>query len=230
MSGFLDRIKDVSKDALGTFVEFEEEGQQPVQGRPAPPAGASPAAGSPAPPPLPPAAAPVAAGAGVPDPEFVQQLHSAVGASKLGAYAQFRTLYSALGAVPDEAQRTQLALSAAQASHGVSAEHVAEAVEDRLRILGGEREAFERAVADEVQQTIGGSEARLQETRAEIQRREEEIRAMQARCAEMEQGMADARAAIDANSARFAASYAAVEAELAAERARIAPFLSTPRL
>lgn len=229
MSGFLDRIKDVSKDALGTFVEFEEEGQPPAQGRPAAPAGASPASSSP--PPLPHVAAPVPTGTGVaPDPEFVQQLHSAVGASKLGAYAQFRTLYSALGAVPDEAQRTQLALSAAQASHGVNAEHVAEAVEDRLRILAGEREAFERAVADEVQHTIGGTEARIKETRAEIQRREEEIRALQARCAEMEQGMAEARAAIDGNSARFAASYGTVEAELAAERARIAPFLSTPRL
>jgi hypothetical protein len=229
MSGFLDRIKDVGKDALGTFVEFEEEGQPQPQGRPA----AGPAAAAPAaPPPLPHAATtPAAAGvAAAPDPEFVQQLHSAVGASKLGAYAQFRTLYTALGAVADEAQRTQLALSAAQASHGVSAEHVAEAVDDRLRILGGEKEAFERAVKEEVGHTIGGTEARIREARAEIQRREEEIRALQAQCAEMEQSIAEARAAIDANSARFAASYAVVESELAAERARIAPYLSTPRL
>ena len=38
--------------------------------------------------------------------------------------------------------------------------------------------------------------------------------------------MREARATLDANSARFQASYVVVEAGLAAERARVAPFVT----
>jgi chromosome segregation ATPase len=169
------------------------------------------------------------AGAAAPDPEFVAQLHSAVDASKNTAYTQFRTLFGALAAVADEAQRTQLALAAAQASHGIGAAQVAEAIDDRLRLLGEERAAFENAVKLEVEHSVGGTMAEVEKARAEIARKQEEIRALEARAAELEASVSQSRAALDANSARFQASYQVVEAGLAAERARIAPFV-TPKL
>ncbi|HEU4451775.1 MAG TPA: hypothetical protein VFR81_01910 [Longimicrobium sp.] len=230
MSGFLDKLKDVGKDALGTFVEFDEG----AEGEAAPrPAGAAPA-GPGAPASAAPSAhatvpAPPMAGAVAPDPEFVAQLHSAVDASKNAAYGQFRTLFGALSAVADEAQRTQLALAAAQASHGIGAGQVAEAIDDRLRLLAEERAAFENAVKLEIEHTVGGTQAQIDKARAEIAKKQEEIRALEARAAELEASVRESRTALDANSARFQASYVAVEAGLAAERARIAPFV-TPKL
>ncbi|HEX8905628.1 MAG TPA: hypothetical protein VF771_12330, partial [Longimicrobiaceae bacterium] len=179
------------------------------------------------------AAAPAASGAvtvpavaAAPDPEFVQQLRAAVDGSKKQALPQFRALFGALGAVQDEATRTQLAISAAQASHGFGAAQVADAIDDRLRILAGEQAAFTKAVEDETSQSVGGTQAQIEKTRAEITKRIEEIKALEAKAAELDKQAREAKATIDANSARFAASYAVVEAELAAERARIAPFLS----
>ena len=222
MSGFLDKLKDVGKDALETFVEFDDDGQEkrPAERAAAVPQGA-PAAGTPA-------AAAAPAGAAPPDPEFVQQLQAAVQASKKAAYAQFRALFGALSAVGDEGQRTQLALSAAQASHGIDAARVAEAIDDRLKILADEKAAFDAAVKAEVEHSVGGTEAEIAKARAEIARKQDEIKALDARVAELEKTVREARATLDASSARFAASYTAVEAELAAERARITPFL-TPK-
>lgn len=230
MSSIFDKIKDVGKDALGTFVVLDEDGNEqpapqggdqtlPAGGRGAPArAAAGPAAA--------PDAVPVPAVAAAPDPEFVQQLRSAVDGSKKQALPQFRALFGALGAVADEATRTQLAISAAQASHGFGAAQVAEAIDDRLKILGGEKDAFTKAVEDESQQSVGATQAQIEKTRAEITRRIEEIKALETRAAELDKQAREARATIDANTARFAASYAVVEAELTAERARIAPFLS----
>jgi DNA repair exonuclease SbcCD ATPase subunit len=160
------------------------------------------------------------------DPEFVQQLHGAVQGSGKPAYTQFRTLFGALGAVADDATRTQLALSAVQASNGVTPRQVAEAIDDRLRILAGERQAFDKAVQVETESTVGGTQKEIDAARAAIARKAEEIRQLEARRAELERSLGEARAALDANAARFAASYAVVEAELAAERARIAPFVT----
>jgi chromosome segregation ATPase len=171
----------------------------------------------------------VPAVAAAPDPEFVQQLRAAVDGSKKVALPQFRTLFAALGAVQDEGTRTQLALSAAQASHGVSATQVAEAIADRLQILAGERSAFTKAVEDESAQSVGGTQAEIEKTRAEITKRIEEIKALEAKAAELDKQAREAKAAIDANAARFAASYAVVQAELDAERSRIAPFLTTAK-
>ncbi|HEX8391663.1 MAG TPA: hypothetical protein VF665_04820 [Longimicrobium sp.] len=227
MKDIFDKLKDAGRDALGTFVEFDPE--SPAQ---APAAPRGPDRGVPvdvtlaAVPVSAPAAAPVSAGAAAPDPEFVQQLQAAVQASGKQAYGQFRTLFGALSAVPDDTQRASLALAAAQASHGVTAQQVAEAIDDRLRILAGEREAFQKAVGAESDAAIGGTQKKIDDARAAIARKAEEIRELQARQAELEAGLAEARASIDANSARFAASYAVVEAELAAERARIAPLLT----
>jgi chromosome segregation ATPase len=164
--------------------------------------------------------------AAAPDPEFVQQLQAAVGASGKQAYTQFKALFAALSAVGDEGTRTQLALSAAQASHNFGAAQVAEAIADRLRILEGEKSSFDKAVADETEQSVGGTLAEIEKTRAEITKRIEEIKSLETRAAELDRTAREARATIDANSARFAASYAVVQAELAAERNRIAPFLS----
>jgi hypothetical protein len=232
MSSIFDKIKDVGKDALGTFVVLDEDGnEQPVQqGQPAdatllagqPGATAPAAASAPAP-----AAVPVPAIA--PDPEFVQSLKAAVDGSRKQALTQFRALFAALSAVADEGTRTQLAISAAQASHGISATQIAEAIADRLQILAGEKAAFEKAVEDENAQSVGGTQAEIEKTRAEITKRIEEIKALEARAAELDKQAREARATIDANSARFAASYAVVQAELEAERARIAPFLSTAK-
>ncbi len=226
MSGFLDKLKDVGKDALGTFVEFDEEAEAAAASA-APARPGAPAAAAPAGPAA--VAAPPMAGGAAPDPEFVAQLHSAVDASKNAAYGQFRTLFGALAAVGDEAQRTQLALAAAQASHGIGAGQVAEAIDDRLRLLAEERAAFENAVKLEVEHSVGGTMAEVEKARAEIARKQEEIRALEARAAELEASVSQSRAALDANSARFQASYQVVEAGLAAERARIAPFV-TPKL
>ncbi|HEX8831225.1 MAG TPA: hypothetical protein VF705_08680 [Longimicrobium sp.] len=234
MSGIFDKLKDVGKDALGTFVVLDEDGnEQPANpadrtqpqpqaaargaaaGYAAPPAGAAPQA---------PVAVPAMAVA--PDPEFVQQLQASVDGSKKAAYTQFKALFAALSAVADEGTRTQLALSAAQASHQIGAAQVAEAIDDRLQILDGEKAGFESAVKEELEQSVGGMQAQIEKTRAEINKKIEEIKALETKAAQLDQEVREARAAIDANSARFAASYAAVQAELATERARITPFLT----
>ncbi|HYH80834.1 MAG TPA: hypothetical protein VEX86_13625 [Longimicrobium sp.] len=228
MSGIFDKLKDVGKDALGTFLVLDEDGNE----LPADRTLAAPAGG-----PARSAAAPASAGAGAPDvsmpapgaapdPEFVQQLHAAVDASGKTAYTQFKALFAALSAVGDEGTRTQLALSAAQASHGIGAAQVAAAIDDRLKILAGEKASFDAAVKEETDHSVGGTLAQMEKTRAEITRKIEEIKALEAKAAELDRTAREARATIDANSARFAASHAVVEAELTAERARVAPFLS----
>jgi cell division protein FtsB len=226
MSGFLDKLKDVGKDALGTFVVLEEDGaaQAPAAGTAAP---AQPSAAASATPQAAPAGAVSVPGVAVaPDPEFVQQLQAAVDASKAPAYRQFHAVFDALSAVPDEAQRTQLALAAAQASHGINAAQVAAALDDRMKLLAEEKAAFEHAVGLEVEHSVGGTMAEVEKARAEIARKQEEIRALEARAAQLEASVREARTALDANSAAFQASYVAVEAGLAAERARIAPFVT----
>jgi phage-related tail fiber protein len=230
MSGLIDKLKDVSKDALGTFVVLDDDDE--AAGEKTAPAPPRPSAAAPAPVPgaAPvPSAAPVpggAAPAAAPDPEFVQQLKAAVDACPAKALPQFRALFDALAAVGDPATRTQLALSAAQASHGFGAAEVAGAIDDRLKLLAGERSAFEQAVKEETEQSVGAKQALIEKTRAEITRKIEEIKALEAKAAELGQAVDQARGTIDENAARFAASYAVVEAELAAERARVAPFLS----
>ena len=212
MSGFFDKLKDAGKDALGTFVELEDD-ESAAEGTPRTPF---------------PSGAPAPAGAApavAPDPEFVQQLQAAVEGSKNPAYGQFRTLFGALSAVADEAQRTQLALAACQASHSIDAPAVAAAMDDRLRILAAEKDAFEKAVKAEADHSVGGAESEIQKARAEIARKQEEIRALEVKAAELEGTLRDARSGLDASAARFAASYAVVEASLAAERARLTPFL-----
>ncbi len=232
MKDIFDKIKDAGRDALGTFVVLDEDGnEQPAPAgartpgaRPAGSAGpARPAGGgTPAAPPIPGAVA-----AAEVDPEFVQQLQSCCQSSKKPAYTQFHTLYAALSAIADPAQRAQLALSAAQASHGVTPQQVAEAIEDRMHLLASERQAFEKAVQAETEHTIGATQKKIDAAKAEIAKKADEIRQLEAQRVELEKSIAEARSAIDSNSARFAASYAVVEAELAAERARIAPFVTS---
>jgi phage-related tail fiber protein len=229
MSGLIDKLKDVSKDALGTFVVLDDEEEAAAGDRtaPAPPRpSAGPGQAPPSSAPIPSSVAPGAAAA--PDPEFVAQLKAAVDACPAKALPQFRALFDALAAVGDPATRTQLALSAAQASHGFGAPQVASAIDDRLKLLAGEKAAFDQAVKEETEQSIGAKQAQIEKTRAEITKKIEEIKALEARAAELGQAVAEARGAIDDNAARFAASYAVVEAELAAERARVAPFLTSP--
>jgi hypothetical protein len=229
MSGIFDKLKDVGKDALGTFVVMDDDGnEQPAdQTLAAPPAAAR--GGTAAPVPAAAAAAPQNVPVPVPaeaDPEFVQQLHASVDGSSKKAYPQFKALFAALSAVADEGTRTQLALSAAQASHGIGAAQVAEAIDDRLKILAAEKSSFDGAVKEELDQSVGATLAQIEKTRAEITRRIEEIKALETKAAELDKTAREARATIDANSARFAASYAVVEAELSAERTRVAPFLT----
>jgi hypothetical protein len=232
MSGLIDKLKDVSKDALGTFVVLDDEEEAaagdktaPAPRRPSAVPAAAAAAAAPAPSAAP---APGAATAAAPDPEFVQQLKAAVDACPAKALPQFRALFDALAAVGDPGTRTQLALSAAQASHGFGAAQVASAIDERLKLLAGEKAAFEQAVKEETEQSIGAKQAQIEKTRAEITRKIEEIKALEAKAAELGQAVDEARATIDENAARFAASYAVVEAELAAERARLAPFITPP--
>jgi hypothetical protein len=230
MSGIFDKLKDVGKDALGTFVVMDDDGnEQPADQTLAAPAAAAPR-GAATPVPAAGAAAPlnvaVPAMAAEADPEFVQQLHASVDGSSKKAYPQFKALFAALSAVGDEGTRTQLALSAAQASHGIGAAQVAEAIDDRLKILAAEKSSFDGAVKEELDQSVGATLAQIEKTRAEITRRIEEIKALETKAAELDKTAREARATIDANSARFAASYAVVEAELSAERTRVAPFLT----
>ncbi|MFL5384195.1 MAG: hypothetical protein ACJ8GN_16870 [Longimicrobiaceae bacterium] len=223
MAGIIDKLKDVSKDALGTFVVLDEEEEGGDQTAPAPP---RPAAATAAPSAAGAAPAPAGIPAGEVDPEFVAQLKAAVDACPSKALPQFRALFEALAAVGDPGTRTQLALSAAQASHGFGAAQVAGAIDDRLKVLAGEKAAFEQAVKEETEQSVGARQAQIEKTRAEITKKIEEIKALEGKAAELEKGVAEAREAIDANAARFAASYAVVEAELAGERARLAPFIT----
>lgn len=223
MAGIIDKLKDVSKDALGTFVVLDEEEEGGDQTAPAPP---RPAAATAAPSAAGAAPAPAGVPTGEVDPEFVAQLKAAVDACPSKALPQFRALFEALAAVGDPGTRTQLALSAAQASHGFGAAQVAGAIDDRLKVLAGEKAAFEQAVKEETEQSVGARQAQIEKTRAEITKKIEEIKALEGKAAELEKGVAEAREAIDANAARFAASYAVVEAELAGERARLAPFIT----
>jgi hypothetical protein len=227
MSGLIDKLKDVSKDALGTFVvldDDEEAADDRTAAAPPRPSASAPAASAP------PVAGPALPGAAAePDPEFVQQLKAAVDACPAKALPQFRALFDALAAVGDPTTRTQLALSAAQASHGFGAAQVAGAIDERLKLLAGEKAAFEQAVKEETAQSVGAKQAQIEKTRAEITKKIEEIKALEAKAAELGQAVDEARATIDANAARFAASYAVCESELAAERARVAPFLSPPK-
>ncbi|HEU4881073.1 MAG TPA: hypothetical protein VFT45_02475 [Longimicrobium sp.] len=230
MKDLLDKLKDGARDALGTFVVMDEDGNEVEAPRGTP--GARPASGPPAAGGTPSAGAasadiPAAVASATVDPEFVQGLQAACQGSKKAAYTQFQTLYSALSAIADPAQRAQLALSAAQASHGITAQQIADAIDDRLAILAGERQAFDKAVQAETDQSIGATQKRIDAAKAEIAKKADEIRQLEATRVELERGIAEARAAIDGNSARFAASYAVVEAELAAERARIAPFITS---
>jgi phage-related tail fiber protein len=156
----------------------------------------------------------------------VAQLKAAVDACPAKALPQFRALFDALSAVGDPATRTQLALSAAQASHGFGAAQVTAAIDERMKLLAGEKAAFDQAVKEETESSVGAKQALIEKTRAEITRKIEEIKALEAKAAELGQAVTEARGAIDDNAARFAASYAVVESELAAERARLAPFLS----
>jgi phage-related tail fiber protein len=223
MSGIIDKLKDVSKDALGTFVVLDEEDEAataPAPPRPGAPASGAATTGASAP------AAPRAPGSAAPDPEFVAQLKAAVDACPAKALPQFRALFDALSAVGDPATRTQLALSAAQASHGFGAAQVTAAIDERMKLLAGEKAAFDQAVKEETDSSVGAKQALIEKTRAEITRKIEEIKALEAKAAELGQAVTEARGAIDDNAARFAASYAVVESELAAERARLAPFLS----
>jgi hypothetical protein len=223
----IEKLKDVSKDALGTFVVLDDEeeaaeAEKTAAAPPRPSAASAPAASA--------AAVPNAAGvAAEPDPEFVQQLKAAVDACPAKALPQFRTLFDALSAVGDPATRTQLALSAAQASHGVGPAQVTEAIDERLKLLASEKAAFEQAVKEETEHSVGAKQALIEKTRAEITKKIEEIKALEAKAAELGQAVTEARGVIDGNAARFAASYAVVEAELAAERARVAPFLTPAR-
>jgi hypothetical protein len=230
MKDLFDKLKDGARDALGTFVVLDEDGNEVAAPAGAPgarPAAPRPAASGAAP--AAPASAPIpaAVASATVDPEFVQGLQAACQGSKKTAYTQFQTLYSALGAITDPAQRAQLALSAAQASHGITPQQIAEAIEDRMSILAGERQAFEKAVQAETEHSIGATQKRIDAAKAEIAKKADEIRQLEATRVELERGIAEARAAIDGNAARFAASYAVVEAELAAERARIAPFITS---
>lgn len=224
MDGFLGKIKEAGRDALGTFVVLED-------GDPARPAG-TPGAGAPAGSASAPPAAPIAASgaaappAATPDPEFIQGLQSAVEASTKAAYGQFMALYEAMSMLADERARVQAALTATQTAHKVTAADVAAAIDDRLKILVGERGSFEKAALAEMDQAVAGTMKEVEKIRADIARKQEEIRTMEAKAAELARQAAEARASIEHGSARFAVSYAVVEAQLQTERARIAQFVS----
>jgi hypothetical protein len=227
MDGFLGKIKEAGRDALGTFVVLDDGTTVPADSPEARAAVAQPtptptAAGAPASAPSAPSATVVA-----PDPEFVEQLVAAVNASTKPAYVQFQALYEAMSMLSDDRARVQAALTATQTAHKLTAADVVAAIEDRLRILGQERGAFERAAKAEAEQAVGGTLREAEKARTEVARKQEEIRTLEAKAAELEKQAADARASIDAGSTRFAVSYAVVEAQLNAERARIAPF-ATP--
>jgi hypothetical protein len=231
MDGFLGKIKEAGRDALGTFVVLEDGTTAPADSPQARAAVAQPQvagevpSGQPAP-------APTGSGATVvaPDPEFVEQLVSAISGSTKAAYAQFQALFEAMSMITDERARVQAALTATQTAHKVTAADVAAAIDDRLRILAEERGAFERAAKAEAATAVGGTLREAEKARAEVARKQEEIRTLEAKAAELEKQAADARAAIDAGSTRFAVSYAVVEAQLNVERSRVAAFATpTPK-
>jgi hypothetical protein len=224
MDGFLGKIKEAGRDALGTFVVLED-GSTVAADSPAAQAGASrPAATTPAPQAS--AGPPAVVGTVTPDPEFIQQLQSAVEGSAKSAYAQFQALYEAMSMLTDERARVQAALTATQTAHKLTAADVAAAIDDRLQILAGERTGFEKAAKAEMESAVGETLNQVEKARTEIARKQEEIRQLEAKAAELERQAADARAAIDQGSARFAVSYAVVEAQLTTERARIAQFVN----
>jgi chromosome segregation ATPase len=223
MDGILGKIKEAGRDALGTFVVLDD-GTTVAADSPQARAAASP---QPVGAPTGTVAPPAATGVVAPDPEFVEQLVSAVNGSSKTAYAQFQALYEAMSMLTDERARVQAALTATQTAHKLTAADIATAIDDRLRILAEERASFERAAKAEAEQAVGGTLKDAEKARAEIARKQEEIRTLEAKAAELEKQAADARASIDAGSTRFAVSYAVVEAQLNAERSRIAPF-ATP--
>jgi len=233
MSGFLDRVKD----AASVFVVLDEDEKQAAA------AAASPAGAPPSAPAAPAAAQRAPEFVPVPDATlmhpgpppaaelaYVDDLRAAVEGSGKPAYAQYRKLYQALP-VPDEAQRTQLALAAAGASAQVSAMDVVEAIDDRLKLLEKERGAFDQAIAQQTDASIGAVQKQIVTISEQIAKKQAEIRELEDRRTKAEHSIAQAAAEIEASRRNFAASFAVVQTDLAGERARVAAHVppSTPR-
>jgi hypothetical protein len=231
MSGFLDRVKD----AASVFVVLDEDEKQAQASAAAAPQAAQPHA----PPqpqrapefvpvqdatlmhPGPPPAAELA---------YVDDLRAAVDGSGKAAYGQFRKLYDALP-VPDDAQRTQLALAAAGATAQVTAADVVAAIDDRLKLLEKERGAFDQAIAQQTDASIGAAKKQIVTMAEQIAKKQAEIRELEERRTAAEHSIAQAAAEIEASRRNFAASFAVVQTDLAGERARVAAHVppSTPR-
>ncbi|HET6764551.1 MAG TPA: hypothetical protein VFH27_12795, partial [Longimicrobiaceae bacterium] len=152
---------------------------------------------------------------------YVDDLRAAVEASGKPAYGQFRKLFEALP-VPDETQRTQLALAAAGASAQVTAADVVAAIDDRLKLLEKERGAFDQAIAQQTDASIGAVKKQIVSIAEQIAKKQAEIRDLEQRRATAESSIAQAAAEIEASRRNFAASFAVVQTDLAGERARVA--------
>jgi chromosome segregation ATPase len=213
MTGFKDKLKD----ALSDFVEFDEEGN--VKHPDARPAAPSPRADSYASP----RSAPDLS---LSDPEMVATLEHAVARSTEPGYEQFKTLYAAMDAVPDEQLRYDVTLKALQASHKLGAQAVLKSIEDRLALLDAERAKFDEALEAETQRSVEGTKQQLQSVADAIAAKQAEIKELQGKQATLGQAAREAQAGIDRSRTSFAAAYSTVRSSLEVERTRIASHLS----
>jgi chromosome segregation ATPase len=213
MTGFKDKLKD----ALSDFVEFDEEGN--VKQNDARPAAPSPRVDS--------FASPRSApDLSLTDPEMVATLEHAVARSTEPGYEQFKTLYAAMDAVPDEQLRYDVTLKALQASHKLGAQAVLKSIEDRLALLDAERAKFDEALEAETQRSVEGTKQQLQSVADAIAAKQAEIKELQGKQATLAQAAKEAQTGIDRSRASFAAAYTTVHSSLDAERSRIATHLS----
>jgi uncharacterized protein YicC (UPF0701 family) len=216
MTGFKDKLKD----ALSDFVEFDEdasanettEERQPRARRER--------------------SADADSATAVPreitrtDPEMLATLEHAVARSSEPGYEQFRTLYDAMDSVPDEKLRYDVTLKALQASHRLGPQAVLKSIDDRLRLLDDERTKFEAALQSETERSITAANAEVKAVGDEIAAKQAEIKALQARQADLVRAAKSAQADIDRSRASFTAAYSTVQTSLDAERTRIASHLT----
>jgi hypothetical protein len=208
----LDRLLDI------VAPEVEETGAPPV---PTP---------APVPPPrTPPAPAPVAAPQYVappttgPKPEAVEKVRRAALGTTPTAYTRlFEVADKMRRAIPDESTR----LKAAIETTGISADDIQSAVAAHLATLQGNRQAFERTVAQQRAARVDSNTKRRQEIVAETRELEERLALLRAEDSQLETTIAEAEQNIAQGQSDYEAAAKIVEAEINGNGTKITQYIA----
>jgi chromosome segregation ATPase len=216
MTGFKDRLKD----ALSDFVEFDEGASEADNAAETVAKRQSKRVATVA------TVSAVSPDTSLTDPEMVATLEQAVARSTEPGYDQFRVLYAAMDAVPDERLRYDVALKALQASHQLGPDAVLASIEDRIRLLDDERTKFEKAHANETERSITATSRQIKTLGDTIAAKQAEIRELETRQAKLYESAKAAQAELDRSRTAFAVAFTSVHTSLDTERNRISSHLS----